>query len=115
MRWLQPRWRVVDKRPKLIRSKYKNGKKNIIQKIDLHKAPIVSVNAVLSIPLKVSLQSPRKVVNLYFFFENFDFYFSSLRSYGGGECSDYNVAEGFLTNGGKYFAPGEKTLKKHIF
>ena len=27
MRWLQPRWRVVDKRPKIFRSKYKNGKK----------------------------------------------------------------------------------------
>ena len=51
----------------MFRSKYKNGKKYIIQKNDLHKGPIVSVNAVLIIPLKFSLQSPRKVINLYFF------------------------------------------------
>ena len=29
------------------------------------------------------------------FSETFDFYFSSLRSYGREECSDYNVAGGF--------------------
>ena len=67
MRWLELRWRVVDKRLKIFRSKYKNGKKYKIQKNDLHKGPIVSVNAVLIIPLKISLQSSRKVKNLYFF------------------------------------------------
>ena len=99
----------------MFRSKYKNGKKYIIQKNDRHKGPIVSVNAVLIIPLKISLQSPRKVIILYFFFEKIDFYFSSLRSYGREECSDYNVAGGLLTNGGKCFAQGEKKLKKQIF
>ena len=94
---------------------YKNVKKTYNSKNDLHKDPIVSVNAVLTNPLKFSLQSPRKVINLYFFSENFDFYFSSLRSYGREGCSNYNVAVGFLTNGGKCFAQGEKTLKKYIF
>ena len=59
----------------MFRSKYKNGKKYIIQKNDRHKGPIVSVNAVLIIPLKISLQSPRKVIILYFFFEKIDFIF----------------------------------------
>ena len=46
---------------------YKNVKKTYNSKNDLHKDPIVSVNAVLTNPLKFSLQSPRKVVKLYFF------------------------------------------------
>ena len=45
----------------------KTLKKHIIQKIDLHKDPIVSVNAVLTTPPKHSLQSPRMIKNLYFF------------------------------------------------
>ena len=67
MRWLQPRWRVVDKRPQMFRSKCKNGKKYIIQKNDLHKGPIVSLNAVLIIPPKISLQSPRMAQKFYVF------------------------------------------------
>ena len=69
MRWLQPRWRVVDKRPQMFRSKCKNGKKYIIQKNDLHKGPIVSLNAVLIIPPKISLQS---------FFRKFRLLFSAI-------------------------------------
>ena len=45
----------------------KTLKKHINQKIDLHKDPIVSVNAVLTTPPKLSLQSPRMIKNLYFF------------------------------------------------
>ena len=67
MRWLQPRWRVVDKRPQMFRSKCKNGKKYIIQKNDLHKGPIVSLNAVLIIPPKISLQSFFRKFRLLFF------------------------------------------------
>ena len=56
-------WRKAEK----FRSLYKNVKKTYNSKNDLHKYPIVSVNAVLTNPLKFSLQSPRKVINLYFF------------------------------------------------
>ena len=45
----------------------KTLKKHIIQKVDLHKDPTVSVNAVLTTPPKLSLQSPRMIKNLYFF------------------------------------------------
>ena len=44
--------------------------KHWIQKIDLHEDPIVSVNAVLTTPPKLSLQSPRMIKNSYFFSKN---------------------------------------------
>ena len=52
IRWLQPRWRVVDKRPKLFRSKYKNGKKIYILKKMIR----------IKIPLSLWMQcwSPRR-------------------------------------------------------
>ena len=70
MQWLQLRRRVFDERPKSFRSMYKNVKKTYNSKNDLHKDPIVLVNAVLTTPPKLSLQSPRMIKNLYFFRKN---------------------------------------------
>ena len=67
MQWLQPHRRGFDGRAKNFLSVYKNVKKHINRKIDLHKNPIVSVNVVLTTPLKFSFQSPRMIKNLYFF------------------------------------------------
>ena len=51
----------------------KNGMKRIFQKNDLHKDPIVSVNAVLTTPPKFSLQSPRRI-KIYTFFSKYPFF-----------------------------------------
>ena len=53
----------------MFRSKYKNGKNYVIQKNDLHKGPIVSVNAVLIIPLKAEdfLAVSEKSIKFIFF------------------------------------------------
>ena len=48
----------------------KTLKKHIIQKIDLHKNPIVSVNAVLTTQAKLCLQSPRMIKKLILFSKN---------------------------------------------
>ena len=57
MQWLQPHRRGFDGRAKNFLSVYKNVKKHINRKIDLHKNPIVPANAVLTTPPKLSLQS----------------------------------------------------------
>ena len=113
MRWLQPRWRVVDERPKLFRSKYKNGKKYIIQKTDQHKVPIISVNAVLTTPPKLSLQSPRTIKNLYFF-RNIHFLFFLITFLWTRRMQWLQLRRKFLTKGRKLFGQCRKTLKEHI-
>ena len=95
----------------LIVKKSKKNEKH--KKTDLHNDPLVSVNAVLTTPPKLSLQSPRMIKNFYFF-QKIRFCFSSIRCDGHGECSNYNFAEVFLTKGRKVFAQCTKTLKKHI-
>ena len=68
VQWLQPRRRFFKEKLKSFRSNYKIGKKkHIFQKNDLHKDPIVSVNAGLTTPLSFSSQSPRMLEYLYFF------------------------------------------------
>ena len=71
------------------------------------------MNAVLTTTPKISSQSPRQVINSHFF-EIFDFCFSSLRSYGRENCSDYNLAKDFLTRSRKCFAERKKTEKMYI-
>ena len=67
----------------------------------------------LTTPPKLSLQSPRRIKKLNFFFEISLFYFSWKWSCGHEESSDHNLTEEFLTEGRKTLAQCTKTLKNH--
>ena len=95
--------------------KVKKWKKTDNWKNDLHKDPIASVKAVLT-TMRYFPCSLREGYKIYTFFEKTIFHFSSICSYGHEACSDYNLADEVPTKGRqKWFAQGEKTVKKHIF
>ena len=112
-------WNILKDFPmksqKCLSQRTKALKKHIIHKNDLHKDPIVSVKAVLT-TMRYFPCSLREGYKIYTFFEKTIFYFSSICSYGHEACSDYNLADEVPTKGRqKWFAQGEKTVKKHIF
>ena len=60
-------WKIFPRKAKTFSLNVRKRWKNIIQKIDPHKYPIVSVYAVLTNTPKFSSQSPRWVWNSYYF------------------------------------------------